>query len=69
MKKVLILTICFVLIVSSLTLAVACDNNDKAGSVREVDMSLRTDTKYGLYWYGDSGELDDAVISAENLPT
>lgn len=69
MKKILALTVCFVLIVSSLTLAVACENGDKAGEVRIVDMSLRADTQYGLYWYGDSGELDDAVISGENLPT
>lgn len=67
MKKVLALTLCLIILVSSVTFAVACVNTgDK--TIKEYDMSLRSDTLYGLYWYGDSGELDDMKISQENMP-
>ena len=59
MKKLFALFICIALIASCLTVFAACKS--------DVDMSLRSDTLYGLYWYGESA--DDSMKSQENMPT
>lgn len=64
MRKLFASLLCAAIIAGSLTLFVACDTDEK--NLREVDMSLRSDTLYGLYWYGD--EPGDTMKSQENMP-
>lgn len=59
MKKLFALFVCIALIASCLTVFAACKS--------DVDMSLRSDTLYGLYWYGE--DADDSMKSQENMPT
>lgn len=65
MKKLLILLLCISLLCGICSFSVACKDD---AQVPEVDMTLRSDVTYGLYWYGDSGEQDDKLISQENMP-
>lgn len=67
MRKFFAVLLCLAVITASVAVFTSCDNDEN--NIREVDMSLRSDTLYGLYWYGDSGELDDMKISQENMPT
>ncbi len=47
-----------------LTVSVACVNDS---DLPEIDMSLREDTLYGLYWYGE--DAYDSMKSQQNMPT
>lgn len=62
MRKTFAILICIAIVACSLAAFTACDK-----STREVDMSLRSDTLYGLYWYGD--DATDSMRSQENMPT
>ncbi len=62
MRKTVSVLICLAIVVCSVAAFTACDQE-----TREIDMSLRPDTSYGLYWYGD--DATDSVISQENMPT
>lgn len=62
MRKSVSVLICLAIVVCSVTAFTACDQE-----TREIDMSLRPDTSYGLYWYGD--DATDSMISQENMPT
>lgn len=66
MKKFFAVFLCIVILTTAICAFTACDDLKNEG--RQVDMSLRSDTLYGLYWYGDSGETDDTMISQENMP-
>ena len=76
MKKILAAFLSIILLLGTVGILAACtkkettDETTQTGgnNVPDVDMSLRTDTQYGLYWYGDSGNLDDTKRSQENMP-
>lgn len=63
MKKFAIVMICVALALCTLVSFASCDQKEQ----KTYDLELRENTPYGLYWYGDSGELDDKVKSAKNL--
>lgn len=75
MKKIFAALLSIVLLFGTVGALAACtngktDDTTQTGGINvpDVDMSLRTDTQYGLYWYGDSGNLDDTKRSQENMP-
>ena len=62
MRKIVSILICLALVVGCTAAFASCGD-----TTREVDMSLRSDTLYGLYWYGK--DATDSMRSQENMPT
>ena len=62
MRKIVSILICLALVVGCTAAFTSCGD-----TTREVDMSLRSDTLYGLYWYGK--DATDSMRSQENMPT
>ncbi len=59
MKKLITAALCVAIAACCLTVFASCKD-------ASLDMSLREDTKYGLYWYGENA--DDSMKSQENMP-
>lgn len=57
MKKLMAVALCVALVAGCLTAFAACS---------DVDMTLRENTQYGLFWYGV--DADDSMKSQENMP-
>ena len=55
-----ILAVCLILLASALLLFTACDDGERA-----IDLSLRADRDYGIYWYDAEGET---MLSREDMP-
>lgn len=67
MKRITVLLVLIAVLCSCTVFFVCCNNDDDTKlPSKNYDLSLRENTQYGLYWYGD--DATDKLISQEDMP-